>query len=245
MKIWLEHLAKDLPPTVIFHGYDINDRLFPDPSTLPPNLSFSVFNILEPVSESLYEKYDVVHIRGLCMVLKETEWDGVVKNVSKMIKPGGYIVWTETDPGGAQSIPPAPTADKVASILGYMCKIRGGDPYCTAKLPTYLSNNGFTIIPPPTSPNTNYTPLPPDPASGHYIHIPAKDYHPDTVRPFSRNFVKGLCSFISYMSQFNVPNEWFTPETAGGFTEQFIAETDEGGSSVLFDLVCVVGQKLE
>ncbi|EPS39088.1 hypothetical protein H072_7114 [Dactylellina haptotyla CBS 200.50] len=242
--IWLEQLSKELPLTVILHGYDVNDRLFPDPATLPPNLTFSLFDVLLPVAETLYEKYDVVHIRGLCMVLKQDQWDGVVKNVAKMIKPGGYLVWTETDLGGAQSIPPAPTADKVASILGYMCKLRGGDPFCTAVLPTYLKDNGFSLIPPPPSSGPNYTPAPPSPSLGHYIHIPGADYHPSTVKPFSKNFVRGLCSIISYMAQYNIPNEWFTAETAGEFVEKFIAETDgEDGTRVLFDMVCVVGKK--
>ncbi|KAF3921355.1 hypothetical protein ABW20_dc0103711 [Dactylellina cionopaga] len=126
--IWLTQLSHDLPKTVTLHGYDITDRLFPDPSALPSNVSFSLLNILEPVPESLYEKYDVVDIRGLCLVLKADEWDGVVKNVAKMIKPGGYLVWVDTDPSSAKSIPPTPAATQAAGLLEYMCKIRGGDP---------------------------------------------------------------------------------------------------------------------
>ncbi|KAK6528444.1 hypothetical protein TWF281_009685 [Arthrobotrys megalospora] len=243
--IWLTQLAEHLPATATLHGFDITDRLFPDQSTLPQNVSFSLLNVLEPIPESLCEKYDIVHIRGLCFVLKANEWAGVVKNVTRMIKPSGYIVWTDTNPGSAQAIPPTKFASQGAALMDYMCKLRGGDPFCCSSLPTHIKNNGFTIIPPPAECSGEYTPSPPPAGSEFYIEIPGRDFNPSTVEAFSNNYVKALCSVASFMAKNNVPNEWFTPETVSGFVEEFIKETGEGGSRVFFDLICVVGRKCE
>ncbi|KAK6345616.1 hypothetical protein TWF718_007526 [Orbilia javanica] len=241
--IWLTQLSELLPSTATLDGFDITDRLFPDPSTLRQNVSFSLLNVLEPIPEILHEKYDVVHIRGLCLVLKTGEWDGVVKNVAKMIKPGGYLAWNETNPGSTQAIPPTKIASQGAAVLGYMCKLRGGDPFCCNSIPTHLRNNGFTVISPPTQLTMGYAPTPPTVDTGFYLHVTGNTFKPSTVEAWSRNYASGLCSIVSYMAQHNVPNEWFTPETAGEFIKEFLEETGEGGSRVFFDLVCVIGKK--
>ncbi|KAF3319352.1 hypothetical protein TWF173_003794 [Orbilia oligospora] len=220
--IWLTQLSELLPSAAILHGFDITDRLFPDPSTIRKNVSFSLLNVLEPISETLYEKYDVVHIRGLSFVLKTEEWDVVVKNVAKIIKPGGYLVWNETNPGSTQAIPPTKVASQGAALLGYMCKLRGGDPL---PIPEYA---------PVTTPAAD---------TGFYIHVVGGEFKPETVETWSRNYVSGLCSIVSYMAQNDVRNEWFTPETAGEFAEEFLKETGEGGSKIFFDLITVIGRK--
>ncbi|KAK6500890.1 hypothetical protein TWF506_003650 [Arthrobotrys conoides] len=244
--IWLTQLSGLLSSTVILDGFDITDRLFPDPSTIRKNVSFSLLNILEPIPETLYEKYDVVHIRGLCLVLKTGEWDGVIKNVARMIKPGGYLVWNETNPGSTQAIPPTKVASQGAELLGYMCKLRGGDPFCCNSIPYHFKNNGFVIIPPPlTLPIPEYAPDSTPPLdTGFYIQVTGSKFKPETVDTWSRNYVSGLCSIVSYMAQNNVKNEWFTPETAEGFVEEFLRETGEGGSRVFFDLISVIGRKV-
>ncbi|KAF3083860.1 hypothetical protein TWF569_001392 [Orbilia oligospora] len=235
--------------TVTLHGFDITDRLFPDPSTIRKNVSFSLLNVLEPISETLYEKYDVVHIRGLSFVLKIEEWDGVVKNVAKMIRPGGYLVWNETNPGSTQTIPPTKVASQGAALPGYMCELRGGNLFCCNSIPNHLKNNGFVIIPPlvpsaSTGPIPEYAPVAtPAVDTGFYIHVVGGEFKPETVETWSRNYVSGLCSLVSYMAQNDVKNEWFTPETAGEFVEEFLKETGEGGSRVFFDLITVIGRK--
>ncbi|KAK6360203.1 hypothetical protein TWF730_006353 [Orbilia blumenaviensis] len=240
--IWLTQLAESLPSTVKLDGFDITDRLFPDASTLPENVSFSILNVLEPVPEHLYEKYDLVHIRGLCLVLKTGEWDGVVKNIAKLIKPGGYLVWEDTNPGSSQAIPPTKVANQAAAVLGYMCKLRGGDPLCCHSLPAHFKNNGFTMIPPPTERDPKHLP-----SAGveFYLHISGKDFKPSTVDIWSRNYVTAVCGIVSFMAQNNIPNEWFTPETVGKFVEELLQETGEGGSRMFFDLISLIGKKGE
>ncbi|KAF3933401.1 hypothetical protein ABW19_dt0207603 [Dactylella cylindrospora] len=236
--IWLEDLSAQLPSTVALDGYDITNALFPDPSTLPPNVTFSLLNVLEPVPEALYEKYDVIHIRGLCFVLKTHEWNGVMKNISKMLKPGGYFIWVETDPAGVQCIPPTPVALEAAELFGYMCKLRGGDPYCTRLLPTLFTSNNFTLLTSPSQLSPSSTQF--------YTEIPGPSFKPHTIRPFSRNFVRAVCSVISFMAQNNIPNRWFTPDTAQEFADKFVKETEgDEGSCLVFDLACIVGRKGE
>ncbi|KAF3926113.1 hypothetical protein ABW21_db0203258 [Orbilia brochopaga] len=182
-------------------------------------MSFSELNILEPVPESLHERYDVVNLRGLCMVLKTSEWDSVVKNVNRMLKPGGYIVWTDTDPGSGHALPATPIATKVGDVFGYICRMRGGDPFPTQNLPTHLAANNLAL--------------------SYYMRIPGSRLKAETIDSFSDIFVVSLLSFMSYMAQNNIPNEWFTPETSLEFVRAFQKEL-EGTDDVAREIVDVL-----
>lgn len=95
--IWLKELAKKHPETCQFNGFDITDAQFPAPNALPNNIKFQVADLFKPLPSELHGKYDVVHIRYLNVAMTPKDWEPVTRNVTAMLKPGGWLQWTEGD----------------------------------------------------------------------------------------------------------------------------------------------------
>ncbi|KAK5936625.1 hypothetical protein PMZ80_011090 [Knufia obscura] len=83
-------------------GLDISDAQFPPKQSWPANTTFATYDIFSDPPEQYTNKFDVIHIKLIMSVLiqNETRKEVVISNVRKMLKPGGYLQWTE---------PPAPT----------------------------------------------------------------------------------------------------------------------------------------
>ncbi|KAL3448435.1 S-adenosyl-L-methionine-dependent methyltransferase [Aspergillus insuetus] len=96
--IWLLELAPQLPSTVLLDGFDISDNLFPHQSLLPDNLKFGVMDSFGDVPEDLVGKYDVVHLRLWCCVVTEGDPSTLIQSAMRLLKPGGYLQWDESDP---------------------------------------------------------------------------------------------------------------------------------------------------
>ncbi|KAI1767994.1 S-adenosyl-L-methionine-dependent methyltransferase [Hypoxylon sp. FL1150] len=82
-------------PDAKLEGYDISSTLFP--SLLPTNISLSERDVKQPFPEDLHEKYDLVHARMLVAAMLPGEWEPVVRNLTRLLKPGGYLQWEECD----------------------------------------------------------------------------------------------------------------------------------------------------
>ncbi|KAL3459461.1 hypothetical protein BJX64DRAFT_301205 [Aspergillus heterothallicus] len=79
-----------------FHGFDISASQFlPDPET--HGVSLSVHDILQRFPEEHRNRYDLVHVRMLVTALKVAEYEVAVRNLVEMLKPGGYLQWTDLD----------------------------------------------------------------------------------------------------------------------------------------------------
>jgi len=226
--IFLTQLAELVPLETQLHGYDINVALFPPASTLPPNIAFTKLSVIEDVPESLHGKYDIVHCRGLCMVLKANEWTYVVQNLKKMVKPGGYLIMTDANLGTAKAYPPTDYATQAAEILSTMCVVRGGDAHQMDKLPKIFEEEGFTLV---HSPND---------------FIAGPDFKESVRAPWSENYVSGITSIIHFLVMNKIPNKWFTEDTYKEFIDKFVGETDGGKKvHILFDLITVAGKLKE
>ncbi|GLA18207.1 hypothetical protein CBS147321_7772 [Aspergillus niger] len=94
--IWLLDLHRQYPNATL-HGFDISSEQYPAPGFLPSNISLRHLNILEEIPAEYVEKYDVVHARLLVQVVLQAGGDPrpVIKNLMKLVKPGGYIQWEE------------------------------------------------------------------------------------------------------------------------------------------------------
>ena len=93
--VWLLEAARDYPNAQC-DGFDISLAQCPPQPWLPPNVHFYPWDIFIPPSENLSGIYDVVHIRLLTLVIQQDPVP-VIKNVAKLLKPGGYIQWDEMD----------------------------------------------------------------------------------------------------------------------------------------------------
>ncbi|KAL3492456.1 S-adenosyl-L-methionine-dependent methyltransferase [Aspergillus germanicus] len=96
--IWLLELAPQLPSTVLLDGFDISGNLFPYQSLLPDNLKFGVMDSFGEVPADLIGKYDVVHLRLWCCVVTGGDPSKLIQGAMKLLKPGGYLQWDESDP---------------------------------------------------------------------------------------------------------------------------------------------------
>ncbi|KAI0107713.1 S-adenosyl-L-methionine-dependent methyltransferase [Nemania sp. FL0031] len=108
--IWLTDMSTRLPPTAQLDGLDISLKSTPPEQCLPPNVTFRLWDIKEAVPQDLVEKYDVVHVRLLIFVLHNDEVPVVLQNLTKLLKPGGYLQWADIDVASFRTEKIHPTA---------------------------------------------------------------------------------------------------------------------------------------
>ena len=95
--IWLLDLAYQLQRSCQLDGLDISFAQCPPREWLPKNISLRLVDVFRDVPDELVEKYDVVHIRHFVCVVKGNDPTALLKNLLRMVKPGGWIQWDEWD----------------------------------------------------------------------------------------------------------------------------------------------------
>ncbi|EEH47087.2 uncharacterized protein PADG_03185 [Paracoccidioides brasiliensis Pb18] len=93
--IWLRDLSKLLPKTCRLDGFDISLAQVPDRDVFPSDINYYVQDILEPFPDNFLGQYDVVHVKLLVMGLKVNEWELAIRNLKKLLRPGGFLQWTD------------------------------------------------------------------------------------------------------------------------------------------------------
>ena len=101
--IWALDVARNFP-LVQIDGFDIDLQQSPPPSWLPDNVTLQEWDILSSMSSELENRYDVVHIRLLLLVIQMNNPRPVLKNALRMLKKGGSLQWDELDPWGAHTV---------------------------------------------------------------------------------------------------------------------------------------------
>ncbi|KAI9040228.1 class I SAM-dependent methyltransferase [Aspergillus affinis] len=95
--IWLSSLSRRLPPNVTLDGLDISFDNAPPKEFLPKNMTLRYWDIFSEVPEELVGVYDIVHISLVGFVLRSNDIDHVMGNFMRLLKPGGYLQWSEHD----------------------------------------------------------------------------------------------------------------------------------------------------
>ncbi|KAI0812859.1 S-adenosyl-L-methionine-dependent methyltransferase [Xylaria sp. FL0064] len=95
--LWLMDLSARLPETVRLDGLDVSLEATTPAEWVPSNVSFREWNIKQEPPEDLIGQYDVVHLRLLIFVLLDDEIPAVLQKLIKLLKPGGYLQWDESD----------------------------------------------------------------------------------------------------------------------------------------------------
>ncbi|OJI80666.1 hypothetical protein ASPTUDRAFT_78656 [Aspergillus tubingensis CBS 134.48] len=95
--IWLTDLANKLPESVQLDGLDVSFDAAPCREWLPHNVTLQYWDIKSPVPEHLVGAYDLVNVRYFTIVLRNSEIKDALNNLSRLLKPGGYLQWTDTD----------------------------------------------------------------------------------------------------------------------------------------------------
>ncbi|RFU33225.1 hypothetical protein B7463_g3140, partial [Scytalidium lignicola] len=113
--IWLKEVSKIVDPDCKLDGYDISAAQFPSPESLPSNISLMQHDILKPLADEYSGYYDIVSVRALVTALADDEWEIAVRNMTKCLKPGGYLQWIDCDlsPRGIKVVQCEPMAPKL------------------------------------------------------------------------------------------------------------------------------------
>ncbi|KAI4860593.1 S-adenosyl-L-methionine-dependent methyltransferase [Hypoxylon rubiginosum] len=78
-------------PEAKLEGFDISSSLFPPQSTLPPNVFLAELDMKQPFPEHMHEKYDLIHVRMLVAAMLPNDSEATVRNLTKLLKPGGLL----------------------------------------------------------------------------------------------------------------------------------------------------------
>ncbi|KAI9646935.1 hypothetical protein NHQ30_004935 [Ciborinia camelliae] len=96
--IWLREVAAELvdggyssPLKTV--GFDISAKQFP--KTSPPENKFVVWDMTTSFPQEYHRSFDVVHVRLVILALKVEQIKDVVQNIVELLKPGGYLQWTD------------------------------------------------------------------------------------------------------------------------------------------------------
>lgn len=90
-------IAHQLPNSTELDGIDISFGQCPPREWLPKNVTLRLADVFREVPDDLVEKYDVVHIRHFVCVVKGNDPTPLLRNLLRMLKPGGFIQWDEWD----------------------------------------------------------------------------------------------------------------------------------------------------
>ncbi|KAI1351334.1 S-adenosyl-L-methionine-dependent methyltransferase [Xylaria sp. FL0043] len=82
-------------PNAILDGYDISASMYPQ--SVPETINLKVLDMKQPVPEEFHGVYNLVHARMLVAAVLPTEWTAIVRNLTKLLKPGGWLQWVECD----------------------------------------------------------------------------------------------------------------------------------------------------
>lgn len=84
-RIWLLDLAGLLPKTVQLDGFDVSDSQYPCPSLLPQNVQLNVLDAFGDVPHQLESKYDIVHLRFWCCVVRGDDPSRLMRHVLRLL----------------------------------------------------------------------------------------------------------------------------------------------------------------
>ncbi|KAI1360783.1 S-adenosyl-L-methionine-dependent methyltransferase [Xylaria arbuscula] len=105
--IWLKELSKILPATAELVGFDFDVSKFPMPEALPSNVRLSFGDVYEPFPEKFRNYFDVVHLRHFNLAMKRGQGVSLIRNLSSLLRPGGFLVWAEASAPLASAEPPS------------------------------------------------------------------------------------------------------------------------------------------
>ncbi|TFK95350.1 S-adenosyl-L-methionine-dependent methyltransferase [Pterulicium gracile] len=116
--VWSIDLAKHLPSTVTFHACDISPDNFPPAGSneTAANVHFAAHSVLAFPSE-WSDSFDAIRQRLMQGGITQAEWRAAMKEMHRILRPGGHIVLVEIDHAGFNGAlsAPVPAADKISA----------------------------------------------------------------------------------------------------------------------------------
>ncbi|KAK0640612.1 S-adenosyl-L-methionine-dependent methyltransferase [Cercophora newfieldiana] len=125
--IWLLDVAKSLPPTCQFTGFDATSSSFPESSTIPSNVAFKIQDMYRPFPPSELEAYDIVAVRFTSSGIQRADWIRAVKNLMTLLKPGGWLQWIDSCNFALYNSVPGTSRAACQEIYDGLDSFRAGD----------------------------------------------------------------------------------------------------------------------
>lgn len=137
-------LARQYPKAVL-EGFDITAAHFPAAGFLPENIKFHVWDVFTHVPAHFVGVFDVVHLRTIYSLVKGNNVGPILENAKKMLKPGGYIQWDETDSSTMRcTLPPGLDSAPATQTLVTFFNVFSASPQSNL-LGDWLRNLGTTL----------------------------------------------------------------------------------------------------
>ncbi|KAL9108510.1 MAG: hypothetical protein Q9227_006725 [Pyrenula ochraceoflavens] len=108
--IWLLDLAPKCHPTTKLFALDINPAQLPPSAWLPKSIQSRYFNVFDGVIAGDLEKsFDIINMQVVFSFVKDHHISLVLDKILRLLKPGGYLQWTDFDGFNAVCISPDPS----------------------------------------------------------------------------------------------------------------------------------------
>lgn len=103
----------------------------------------------QPFPEHMHGKYDLVHVRMLVAAMLPSDWEPTVCNLTRLLKPGGFIQWEECDFLNAEWLGSTPTSSiETTRHIGdaFRSALHERFKYGWNTLPEHMQTAGLTSI---------------------------------------------------------------------------------------------------
>ncbi|GLA81215.1 hypothetical protein AtubIFM56815_004857 [Aspergillus tubingensis] len=126
--IWLREVAQSLSspglengtgasasPAPSLVGFDLNAAAFPENPT--PGIQLVQHDCTKPFDPRYHGQFELVNIRGLAYAITEEKLSRALENALQLLKPGGYLQWTESEARLFKLFPETPAMLKALEII--------------------------------------------------------------------------------------------------------------------------------
>ncbi|RHZ83325.1 hypothetical protein Glove_97g92 [Diversispora epigaea] len=132
---WIFEMASNYPNTQ-FTGLDISPI---QPSEIKPkNVNFVISNVLNRLPFE-NDTFDYIFQRLLFLALPKDRWPDVINELTRVLKPGGYLELMEINPIPLQM---GPVSSQLFIAVEKMLQLRDLDPQIPYKLRSYFEQQG-------------------------------------------------------------------------------------------------------
>lgn len=140
--LWAIDVARELPKAHV-DGLDYNLLQAPHQDWLPSNAATRHWDVFTNPPEDLIGKYDYVHTRLLVLVVESKDPRPILRNLFKLLKPGGYLQWDELDTVNAsvRKVDPAQSTPALDELKVW--SQADGRHDWTVNLPKFCAEVGF------------------------------------------------------------------------------------------------------
>ncbi|PWY82642.1 hypothetical protein BO83DRAFT_414177 [Aspergillus eucalypticola CBS 122712] len=131
--IWLREVAQILPSPAVDNtlpslvGFDLNAAAFPENPT--PGIQLVQHDCTKPFDSRYHGQFDLVNIRGLAYAITEEKLSRALENALQLLKPGGYLQWTESEARLFKLFPETPDMLKALEVIDLERRARDLVPY--------------------------------------------------------------------------------------------------------------------